>query len=146
MLYADGAMFSSTKTPSSSTLSSTIPTGGRKRPKKEANHPRLVGSSFNKQRNLLTRVVFSSHKTGRPWDQSIRILKVYKGLNWVYLRIPSRWSKQHIVLLRLCPWKCLPLWMKWTGPTFQTGDEEPLIAWVQLRVNQQSHLLDDHPH
>lgn len=44
----------------------SLPMEGRKRPKKEANCPRLVGIGFYKQRNLVTRLVLGTHKTGRP--------------------------------------------------------------------------------
>lgn len=38
---------------------------GREKPKKEAGHPRLVGSRFKKQGNLHRRLVLGEHKTSR---------------------------------------------------------------------------------
>jgi len=38
--------------------------GGREGLKKEADHPRLVGGNFNKQGNLLMRLVLGSCKMG----------------------------------------------------------------------------------
>lgn len=50
---------------------------GKERLKKEVGRSRLVGSRFNKQGNLHTRLVSGSHKTSRSLHPPARILKVY---------------------------------------------------------------------
>ena len=50
---------------------------GKEKPKKEADHSRLVGGRFNKQRNSHTRFVLSNHKMSRTLHQPAVILKVY---------------------------------------------------------------------
>lgn len=50
---------------------------GKERLKKEVGRSRLVGSRFNKQGNLHTRLVSGSHKTSRSPHLPARILKVY---------------------------------------------------------------------
>ena len=47
---------------------------GKERPKKEVDHSRLVGGSFNKQRNFLTRLVLGSQRTSRSLHLPTRIL------------------------------------------------------------------------
>lgn len=49
----------------------------RGRPKKEADHSVLVGAVFNKEGNLLRRLVLGGHKTSRSPHPPALILKVY---------------------------------------------------------------------
>ena len=51
---------------------------GKERPKKEANHSRLVGGSLNKQENLLRKLVLGDLKISRFPHLPARILKVLK--------------------------------------------------------------------
>lgn len=56
----------------------TVPcTEGKERLKEEADHCRSVGGSFNKQGNLLTRLVLVGHKMSRSWHPVARIINVY---------------------------------------------------------------------
>ena len=50
---------------------------GKEKPKEEADHSRLVGGRFNKQRNSHTKCVLSNHKMSRILHQPAVILKVY---------------------------------------------------------------------
>lgn len=50
---------------------------GKARPKKEADHSRLIGDRFNNQRNLHTRLVLGSCNTSRSLHPSSRTLKGY---------------------------------------------------------------------
>lgn len=50
---------------------------GRERPKKEADHSRLVGDNFNKQENLHIRLVLSGFKISRSSHPHFRILKAF---------------------------------------------------------------------
>ena len=50
---------------------------GRKRLKKESSYSRSVDSSFNRRRNLHTRLVFGGHKMSRSQYLSSKILRVY---------------------------------------------------------------------
>lgn len=77
---------------------------GEEKPKKETNHSRLADGRFNKQVNLHTRLVLGGFKTSRYLYLPTRILKVYRGLNWVQSHGLSRWS-QHTTFSRLCSWK-----------------------------------------
>ena len=52
-------------------------TEGKEKPKKDADHSRLVGSSFYKQGNLHTRLVLSIHQMNRSLHPPTSILKVY---------------------------------------------------------------------
>ena len=47
---------------------------GKERLKKEVDHFRLVGVSFNKQRNFLMRLVLGSQRMRRSLNTPIRIL------------------------------------------------------------------------
>ena len=51
-------------------------TEGKKRPRKETDHSRLVNGGFNKQENLCTRLILGSHKRSRSPQAPARILKV----------------------------------------------------------------------
>lgn len=51
-------------------------TKGKERPKKEADHSRLLGGSFNKQGNLLMRLVLGGQKINRCSHSSTRKLKL----------------------------------------------------------------------
>ena len=55
----------------------SLDTEGRERPKKGADHPRLGGGRFTKQRNLHVRLDLSSCKMSSSPHTSARILKVY---------------------------------------------------------------------
>lgn len=50
-------------------------TEGRKRPKKEEDHPRVAGGRSNKQENLHTNLNVGSYKMSRSPHLLIRILK-----------------------------------------------------------------------
>ena len=50
---------------------------GKERQKKEADHSRLVGGRFNKQGDLLTKLVLGSHKMNRSLPSSTKLLQVY---------------------------------------------------------------------
>lgn len=73
-------------------------------PKREAEHPRLVGGSFNKQGDLHMMLV-----SGDLQDKYIFVLahqnlkSLDRGLNRVQLHIQSRWSQQHSALAGLHP-------------------------------------------
>ena len=73
---------------------------GKEKPKREADHSRLVDGGFNKQGNLTYRLILSSHKTKdlHTCHQSLKSL--YRGLNWVQSHILSRWSQLHLTLSR----------------------------------------------
>ena len=49
----------------------------RERPKKQADHSRLVGGRSNEQQNLLTRLVLGRGKKSRSPHLPARTLKVY---------------------------------------------------------------------
>lgn len=51
---------------------------GKKKLKKEADHSRLAGGSFNKQRNSHTRLVLDNCKTNGALHPLTRTLKVYR--------------------------------------------------------------------
>lgn len=51
---------------------------GRKPPKKKAVHSRWVGCRFNKQGNLLMKLVLGNPRMSRSPHSSTRILKVYE--------------------------------------------------------------------
>lgn len=111
-------------------------TEGREWWRKEANHSRLVdGRLINKGTYLrglssvTTRWVYLC--THLPNCKSL-----HRGLNGVQACIPSRGSQLHIALSRIYPWKWLPPWQKSeeSNSKDRGGGEEPLIAWVQLRV------------
>ena len=104
----------------------------KKKPKKEADHSRLVGGSFNKQENLYTSLVFSGNKISRSLYSSARILKVY-------IETLTGFSHIHCKMLSTmhCSFKVVSLKM---APTLgmvahsldRVGCEEPLIPLVQL--------------
>lgn len=60
------------------------------RPKKEADHSRLVGGRFDKQGNLLTRLILGGRKASRSSYPPARILSFYRGLNGVQPRTQFR--------------------------------------------------------
>ena len=107
---------------------------GKERPEKEADHSRLVGGSFSEQGNLHTKLVLGSCKM-RPPHPPTRILSSCRSPNGIHSRISSRWSQQHIALIRLCPWKQFPLGK--SGQNIHSkdtgGGEEPPIPWFQVR-------------
>ena len=76
-------------------------TEGKERLKKEAAPSRLVGGSFNKRGNLLTRLALVRRKTNRSQHPPARILSLHKDLNRVQSRILSTWSQEHITLSSL---------------------------------------------
>ena len=51
---------------------------GQGEAEERGSHSRLVGGSFNKQGNLLTRLVLGGHKTSRTPHLPARILQVYR--------------------------------------------------------------------
>lgn len=60
------------------------------RPKKEADHSRLVGGRFDKEGNLLTRLILGGRKASRSSYPPARILSFYRGLNGVQPRTQFR--------------------------------------------------------
>lgn len=69
--------------------------------KKEADYYRLEGDRFSKQRNIL-----GGYKMSRSLHLLPDFFKAfYRGLKWVQSCIQSRWSQQHLTLLRLHLWK-----------------------------------------
>ena len=76
----------------------------QERPKKEADHSRLVGGSFNKKGNLCTRLVLSGHKMSRSLHQPVRILEVNRQALTRVSQSQFRWSQQHLTLSGLHPW------------------------------------------
>lgn len=51
--------------------------GGKRGPKKEADHSRLIGGGFNKQDSLHMRLVLGNYKLSRSLHPSTRILRAY---------------------------------------------------------------------
>lgn len=52
-------------------------TEGKERPKKDLDHSKLAGSSFNKQGNLHIRLLLGGYKISKSLYLLTRILKVY---------------------------------------------------------------------
>ena len=110
-------------------------TEGKERPKKEADHSRLVGGRFNKQGNLHMWLVLASIR----WvDLSAlqNLTSLYRGLNLLQAHTPSRWSQQHI------DWSyCSQDYVLETAPSVgmvctmyipRTGEGKEPPAWFQL--------------
>ena len=108
---------------------------GKEKLRKKADHSRLVGGQFNKQRSLHVRLTLGGCETSRFTDLPPPNLKsLCGGLNWARSYIESRWS-QHLIFSNLRHlWKWLPKWEQWAECIFQRqgGDEEPQVARVQL--------------
>ena len=85
---------------------------GRERQKKDANHSRLTGGSFDEQGNLYhRRLVFHDCMASRSLQPPARNLTVYTealtGFSHVF---QSRWSQHHIAFSKPPPGNHLLLW------------------------------------
>ena len=78
-------------------------TAGKERPKRERDHSRSVGGRFDKQGNLLPRLVLEAASRGDLHTCPQNLKSSYGGLNWILSRTPSRCS-QHPPLSRPCRW------------------------------------------
>ena len=92
---------------------------GKERTRKEVDHSRLVGGSFNRQRNLHLRLVLDDCKMSRSPHPSIRILKVYVEALTGFSHVFSPDGLNKTVLSQELSLKCLRLWESWVGCTFQ---------------------------
>lgn len=78
-------------------------TEGKERQKKEAAHCRLVGGSFNTQRNLHMRLVLGNRKMSRSLHLPTRSLIVYTEALTGLSPVQCRWPHKHLTLSRLYP-------------------------------------------
>lgn len=109
-------------------------TESKERPEKGRGHSRLIGGKCTKQGSLQSEFVSG---TTRQADLSIyyqNLQSLYRDLNEVQPLSQSRWSHQHIALLRLCSWKG-SLYEN-SGQNIHSEDrgrgEEPPVAQTQL--------------
>lgn len=113
---------------------------------KESEHPDWRWQ-FTEPLNSHMRLVWGSGKRRclPPHYPDRNLSNLYRGLPG-QLSDPSRWSRQHLLLSRLCPWNGW-LWAQRVDPTSQGQErrEQPSIAWGQLWVNQWSCPLDSFP-
>lgn len=99
-------------------------TESKEKLQKEAVHSGLGAGSFNKQGNLLGRLV------SMPACQNLKSL--YRGFNCVLSHLPSRWS-QRLTLSRLSPWNIYTVGKVGRALSQNRGEsEEPQITQVQL--------------
>ena len=117
----------------------------RERPKKEADHSRLVDGKFNKQGSLHTRLVLGNCKMSRSPHPPTRILNVYTealtGLSHEYC--PD--DLNNTLLSQACVLE-MALAMGTVGEAYipKTGEGVRSLRLPRAisRVNQQSHLYD----
>lgn len=109
----------------------------KERLKKGADHSRLVALN-NKHGNLHASFVLSIPKTSKSFLQPQNLKTLERCLNWVPLHIMSKWSQQHMTILRLCPWSNKTSFnhLYWEGKLyikyFRTeGEDKPPIAQVE---------------
>lgn len=108
----------------------------RQRPKTEADHFRLVGGSFDKKGNLLKGLSWMATRQVDLYPYSLNLKSLSRGPKWVYSCMPSRRSEEHLTFWRLCPWNSSHRenGRQSLHSKARRGDEQPLIAWVQLVV------------
>ena len=116
----------------------------------DADHARLVRGSFNKQGNLLRRLVTGLQDSRALCLPTCRHLKSLYGVQSV---IPSRWSQQPLVISRLCPWGsfqfpkgrasgiCIPRTGVGVGPSDPQGPD-PWSVSSQLSLHDLLQQLD----
>lgn len=106
-------------------------TKDKERLKKEADHFRLVGGSFNQQGNLHSRLVLGGCKMSRSLYWPTRILEVYRQRpTRTQSCTQSRWSQPYYSL-KVTSLKPVPLWERWAEQYIpRTGSSsEVMFSW-----------------
>ena len=122
--------------------------GGRGKTKEKGRSLQIGRCKFNKQGELLKRLVLGDQKKGDFHAHPPNLKNLYKGLNWVQSCAQYRWSHHHVTISRLYPWGSFWEWGRQAERTFQRQER----AWgaSQLprsssQVSWWSCLLDDPP-
>lgn len=78
-----------------------------RRPKKEADGPRLVGGRYNKQGNLLMKIVLGDYKVSRSLCRPTRILTVYTKalMGFSHVSSPDGLNNKATSLQQLLAWE-----------------------------------------
>lgn len=109
---------------------------GKKTPKIEAGHSRLVGGRFHKQGNLSTKLRLGCLKMGRSLHLSMRILEVYiealTGFSYMYYPegLNHTLFSQGSVIENGSHCRIVGQNIHFKD---REGNEEPPIAWVQVK-------------
>lgn len=112
-------------------------------PEKDADHSRLTGGSFSKQRNLHTGLIRRGHKMGKPLHLHTRILSLYtrsfslSSVTYTIHMVSARHRSQGYVLERAPSRGTVA---RTNIPRMGVG-EEPLIVQVQLADQPGVHVL-----